>query len=80
MTLGQKLKLIEESLQPNLIRSKACEKYGKSMACLSITLKNKETILKWADTFKKQEQKSHIAVVHEGRRPFQCAICTKSLK
>ena len=54
LTLEQKSKLIEESLQPCFIRRKACKKYGISVACLSITLKNKETILKSADTFKKQ--------------------------
>ena len=54
LTLEQKSKLIEESLQPGFVRNKACEKHGISMACLSISLKNKETILKSADTFKKQ--------------------------
>ena len=52
LTLEQKSKLIEESLQPGFVRRKACEKYGISMACLSITLKNKETTLKSADSFK----------------------------
>ena len=49
------------------------------MACLSITLKNKEIILKSADTFKKQGQKSHIALVHEGKKPFKYAICGNDL-
>ena len=54
LTLKQKSKLIEQSLQTGFVRSKACVEYGISMACLSITLKNKETILMSADTFKKQ--------------------------
>ena len=61
LTLEQKSKLIEESLQPGFIRSKACEKYGISMACLSIALKSKETILKSADTFKKQGFKAKLS-------------------
>ena len=44
LTLEQKSKLIEESLQPGIVRNKACEKYGISMAYLSISLENKETI------------------------------------
>ena len=44
LSLEQKSKLIEESLQPGFKRSKACEKYGISLACLSVTLKNKEKV------------------------------------
>ena len=36
LTLEQKSKLIEESPQPGFVKSKGCEKYGISMACLSI--------------------------------------------
>ena len=60
LSIEQKSKLIEESLQPGFKRSKACEKYGISLACLSMTLKNKETILKSADTFGKQGFKTKV--------------------
>ena len=59
LSLEQKSKLIEESLQPGFKRSKACEKYGISLACLSVTLKN-NLMQKALELGKKSDLYTHL--------------------